>query len=122
MMAIEKPGFTPPEQYTGSTLQLGPWTDIYALACTFYRMVTGKLPPEAAARKSGEEVTPIAVYVPEVEPRIEYTIARAGAGETVPYWSAGGHVRPCSVEQLGHKPCALRGEIRQRRGNGDDLR
>ena len=72
-----KPGFTPPEQYTGSTLQLGPWTDIYALACTFYRMVTGKLPPEAAARKSGEEVTPIAVYVPEVEPRIEYTIARA---------------------------------------------
>ena len=67
-MAIEKPGFTPPEQYTGSTLQLGPWTDIYALACTFYRMVTGKLPPEAAARRSGE---------------------------TVPYRSAGGHVRPC---------------------------
>ena len=72
-----KPGFTPPEQYTGSTMQLGPWTDIYALACTFYRMVTGKLPPEAAARKSGEEVTPISVYVPEAEPRIEYTIARA---------------------------------------------
>lgn len=72
-----KPGFTPPEQYTGSTMQLGPWTDIYALACTFYRMVTGKVPPEAAARKSGETVTPIGVYVPEVEPRIEYTIARA---------------------------------------------
>ena len=72
-----KPGFTPPEQYTGSTMQLGPWTDIYALACTFYRMVTGKLPPEAAARKSGETVTPLTVYVPEAEPRIEYTIERA---------------------------------------------
>ena len=72
-----KPGFTPPEQYTGSTMQLGPWTDIYALACTFYRMVTGKLPPEAAARKSGETVTPISFFVPEVEPRIEKTIARA---------------------------------------------
>lgn len=76
-MAIEKPGFTPPEQYAGSTMQLGPWTDIYALACTFYRMVTGKLPPEAAARKSGETVTPISFFVPEVEPRIEKTIARA---------------------------------------------
>lgn len=72
-----KPGFTPPEQYTGSTMQLGPWTDIYALVCTFYRMVTGKLPPEAAARKSGETVTPLTVYVPEAEPRIEYTIERA---------------------------------------------
>lgn len=55
-------------------------------------MVTGKLPPEAAAWKSGEEVTPIAVYVPEVEPRIEYTIARAGAGKAVPYRPAGGYV------------------------------
>ena len=40
-------------------------------------MVTGKLPPEAAARKSGETVTPLTVYVPEAEPRIEYTIERA---------------------------------------------
>lgn len=72
-----KPGFAPPEQYTGSNLKLGPWTDIYALACTFYRIATGKMPPPAAERRAGAAVTPMSVYVPETEPRVEDTINHA---------------------------------------------
>lgn len=72
-----KPGFAPPEQYTGSSLKLGPWTDIYALACTFYYAVTGRLPPPSQDRKPGTYVTPMALYVPEVEPHVEKAINRA---------------------------------------------
>jgi serine/threonine protein kinase len=72
-----KPGFTPPEQYTGSTLKLGPWTDVYALACTFYKIVTGRMPPPATDRKVGEEVVPLAVFEPNVEPYVVHAISRA---------------------------------------------
>jgi len=72
-----KPGFAPPEQYAGSGLKLGPWTDIYALACTFYRMVTGQMPPPAMERQGGAKVTPLSELVPETEARVEQAIQKA---------------------------------------------
>ena len=49
MTAIVSAGYAPFEQYSSRGNQ-GPWTDIYGLAATAYRAVTGNPPPESAAR------------------------------------------------------------------------
>ena len=49
---ILKHGYAPVEQYSRHGRQ-GPFTDVYALAATFYACVTGRVPPDAVDRLDG---------------------------------------------------------------------
>ncbi|MGE4278056.1 MAG: pentapeptide repeat-containing protein [Magnetospirillum sp.] len=52
---ILREGYAPFEQYQTQGEQ-GPWTDVYALAATFYRALTGQLPPMATDRVANDRL------------------------------------------------------------------
>lgn len=71
-----KPGYAPPEQYQVAGNQ-GPWTDVYALACTFYRLVTGMPVPDAQQRVNGAPVPAIHTLVNHVPLHVSLAIEKA---------------------------------------------
>lgn len=75
MSVLIKPGFAPIEQYSRTGKQ-GPWTDVYALAATYYFLVTGIKPPEAPDRIAGTALIPIYKQT-HLDCRIPYSISKA---------------------------------------------
>lgn len=54
---VLKHGFAPMEQYSRRGRQ-GPFTDVYAMAATYYYAITGKVPPDAVDRTAEDELQP----------------------------------------------------------------
>ena len=63
MTAIFTPGYAASEQFTSA--KLGPWSDIYGLAATFYHAITGNIPPSAIDRILKDSYEPLSTLQPE---------------------------------------------------------
>lgn len=71
-----KPGFAPLEQYSKNGKQ-GPYTDVYALACTYYYSLTGKMIPSAVDRLEGKEYEPLCRINPEISAAVSAGVDQA---------------------------------------------
>ena len=100
-----KRGFAPPEQMTANG-KLGAWTDIYALAVTVYRAVTGVMPPAAEDRLKNDDTRwPSELGIPIPGPYWEQALRRGMAlrvedrfQTAADFWNAlsGGYTQPYS--------------------------
>ncbi len=71
-----KHGYAPEEQYRSKGVQ-GPWTDIYALAGTIYKCITGITPPEAAERIRNDELQKPSTLGVSIRPKAEQALMKA---------------------------------------------
>lgn len=76
MSVLVKPGFAPPEQYDNMGKQ-GPWTDVYALAATYYYLVTGKQPVPAMNRLKEDTLVPLHERNSQLSEKISKVIEHA---------------------------------------------
>jgi serine/threonine protein kinase len=76
LSVVLTPGFSPYEQYHRRGEQ-GPWTDIYALAATYYYLLTGQAPPDAPERVATDELIPLRQLAPIVSTGLESAIMQS---------------------------------------------
>ncbi|MBS1847421.1 MAG: protein kinase, partial [Actinobacteria bacterium] len=67
------PGYAPPEQYTGSN-RSGPSSDVFGLAATAYKLVTGTTPTNALDRQAGAALPAPVALRDDVPPMISAAI------------------------------------------------
>jgi len=75
LSVMVKEGYAPPEQYIRTGKQ-GAWTDVYAAAATFYRVITGFKPPTALERQVEETLVKPSAYCADLPARAEAAILK----------------------------------------------
>ncbi len=84
--------YAAPEQYANDRLRMGPHTDLYGLGALMYFCLTGQRPADAAARLSGQPLTPLSQLARATPP------ALAGVIESC--LELDERQRPCSARAL----------------------
>ena len=76
LSVIIKQGYAPQEQYTSRGDQ-GPWTDVYAVAATLYKMLTGVVPDDSMERAAHDSLKPPSKLGAKISKNIDTAIMNA---------------------------------------------
>ncbi|MGI6394743.1 MAG: protein kinase domain-containing protein [bacterium] len=76
MTPVIKEGYAPLEQYSRQGEQ-GPWTDVYSMAATIYKAVSGNPPPPAMERFSDDTLAELAKICPDMPGYAEKALIKA---------------------------------------------
>ncbi len=101
------PAYAAPEQFNGSTVGGGPWTDVFALAVMLTEMVTGKAADEGdpASQTTSARPTPRMLGA-QVDDAVEAVFARALALDPRRRYQSAGEFWNAARTAVGKEPIA----------------
>lgn len=102
---ILKPGYAPEEQYRSRGSQ-GPWTDVYALCATIYKLISGVTPETATDRLFEDLLKPPSEHGAKISPQQEKVLMKGLAVRAADRYQSMEELRSAfagSAETVGQK-------------------
>ncbi len=96
---ILKHGFAPMEQYMRRGRQ-GPYTDVYALAVTYYYAISGKIPPDAVERVEQDTLTLPSALSVQIRKSTEKVLQKALAVSSADRFQSMAHFHAAMLETM----------------------
>ena len=115
---ILKHGFAPMEQYTRRGRQ-GPWTDVYAMAATYYFALTGKVPPDAIERIAEDTLELPSALGSDISAGEEQVLLKGLAVQAPERWQTMGEFRAALQAVRGAIDAEARRAERERKARED---
>lgn len=112
LSVILKAGYAPEEQHRSRGKQ-GPWTDVYAVAATFYRALTGEKPPESIDRLAEDTLFPPSKLGIDINKREEEVLLKGLAVRSPDRYRSIDDFQQALIESVSVKPIIVKDNLKQ---------